>query len=128
MGAGNKETGVLSKIRQRVHIMFALILIGVIMLFSTINNPSVVDKIFTVAGYTYGPLLGLYMFGFFTKRRVTDKFVPYVAIASPILTFILNILAKRYLGGYHVAYEFLVINGLITFIGLWIFSRRSNKE
>jgi len=128
LGAGNKETGVLSKIRQRVHIMFSLILIGVIMFFSTINNPSVVDKIFTVAGYTYGPLLGLYMFGFFTKRRVIDKFVPYVAIASPIITFILNMLAKKYLGGYHVAYEFLLINGLITFAGLWIFSHRAKKE
>jgi len=128
LGAGNKDAGMLSKIRQRVHILFALILIGVIMFFSTIDNPSVVDKIFTVAGYTYGPLLGLYMFGFFTKRRVIDKVVPYVAIASPIITFILNILAKKYFGGYQVAYEFLVINGLITFLGLLIFSHRAEKN
>lgn len=127
LGAGNKEAGALSKIRERVHIMFALVLIGVIMIFRQINNPSVISAIFTVAGYTYGPLLGLYMFGFFTKRSVIDKAVPYICLSSPIITFFMNMLAEKYLGGYEVAYEFLLINGLITFTGLFLWSRRASK-
>jgi len=125
LGAGNKDPQSLSKIRQKVHIMFAFILIGVIMIFRQLNNPSIISSIYTVAGYTYGPLLGLYTFGFFTKRKVIDKAVPYIAVASPLITFGLNQMANIYLSGYQVAYEFLLINGMLTFGGLLIFSHRA---
>jgi len=125
LGAGNKEAKVLSKTRQWVHIMFALILIGVIMIFRQINNPSIISAIYMVAGYTYGPLLGLYSFGLFTHRRVTDKAVPYIAIASPLIVLLLDLNAEKWLGGYQLGYELLIINGLITFLGMLIFSKRS---
>jgi solute:Na+ symporter, SSS family len=127
LGAGNKDAGTLSRTRQWSHIMFALILIGVIMIFRQLNNPSIISSIYTVAGYTYGPLLGLYTFGFFTHRKVIDRAVPYIAVVSPVITFLLNLMAKKYLGGYQVAYEFLLINGIITFMGLLLFSRRASK-
>ncbi|HPT11187.1 MAG TPA: sodium:solute symporter [Bacteroidales bacterium] len=125
LGAGNKDPQILSGIRQRVHIMFALLLIGVIMIFRQLNNPSIISSIYTVAGYTYGPLLGMYTFGFFTRRKVVDRAVPFIAVASPIITFIINLVANKFLGGYQVAYEFLLLNGMLTFAGLLIFSHRA---
>ncbi len=128
LGAGNKEAKALSKTRQRVHVMFAFILIGVIMIFRQINNPSIISAIYMVAGYTYGPLLGLYFFGLFTHRRVIDKAVPFVAVASPLIVLFLDLNAEKWLGGYQVGYELLIINGLITFFGLFIFSNRAQKS
>ena len=81
------------------------------------------------AGYTYGPLLGLYSFGFFIDRDVVDKLTPAICIASPILTFFINMYSEELFFGYKFGFELLIINGLITFIGLFIFSeRRSQSE
>jgi solute:Na+ symporter, SSS family len=99
-------------IRRRVHLGMSIALALVIWLFKLINNESVVKELFTIAGYTYGPLLGLYAFGLFTKFKVRDKWVPVVCIAAPILCFLL----KTYV--YPFGFELLLVNGALTFIGL----------
>lgn len=115
------------KIRYLVHICFAIILLFVIVIFREINDRAVIDKLFTVAGYTYGPLLGLYSFGLFTKRQVHDKYVPVIAIISPILCYFLSEYSVQLFNGYQFGFELLIINGLFTFIGLLLTSgKRKN--
>ena len=107
------------KIRKRVHIGYAIVLLLVIMGFRALNNTSVIDAIFIVAGYTYGPLLGLFAFGLLTKRKLKDGWaVPLIAIASPVLCYLANILAPSLLNGYKFGYELIILNGLLTFCGL----------
>jgi Na+/proline symporter len=116
----NKSEKELKTIRTKVHIGVSAVLVFVILIFNAINNESVISAIFTVAGYTYGPLLGMYAFGLFTKQKVKDKYVPFVAIISPILCLIFNYYSQQILGGYQVGFELLILNGLITFFGLVI--------
>ena len=115
------------RLRHKVHIAFALLLLLVIVLFRAINDRAVIDKLFTVAGYTYGPLLGMYAFGLFTRLQVKDKYVPWVAVSSPVLCFLLSEYSKVLLGGYVFGFELLIVNGLFTFIGLFIIRIRINK-
>ena len=104
-------------IRKRVHIMMSVIFILCIILFRIINDKSVIDAIYIIASYTYGPLLGLFIFGLFTKLQPNDKYVPYVAIASPVICYITDTLIFEYTG-YKFGYEMLMFNGFITFAGL----------
>jgi len=108
-----------TRIRKRINIAFALILITIIMIFRVLNNDSVINTVFTIAGYTYGPLLGLYSFGLFTKYKVKDRWVPVVAILSPLMAWLLNLLMIK-LFGFYLGYTLLFFNGLITFAGLWM--------
>ncbi len=108
-----------TRIRKRINIAFALILITIIMIFRVLNNDSVINTVFTIAGYTYGPLLGLYSFGLFTKYKVKDRWVPVVAILSPLMAWLLNLLMIK-LFGFYLGYTLLFFNGLITFAGLWL--------
>jgi len=108
------------RMRYKVHLSFAFLLLLVIVLFRAINDRAVIDKLFTVAGYTYGPLLGLYAFGLFTRLQVKDKLVPWVAISSPIFCYLLSDNSVFLLDGYKFGFELLIINGLYTFIGLWL--------
>jgi Na+/proline symporter len=108
------------RIRYKVHLSFAVLLLLVIVLFRAINDRAVIDKLFTIAGYTYGPLLGLYAFGLFTRFQVRDKYVPYVAVSSPVFCYILSDFSEVLLNGYKFGFELLIINGLYTFIGLWL--------
>jgi len=108
------------RLRYKVHLSFAVLLLFVIVLFRAINDRAVIDKLFTIAGYTYGPLLGLYAFGLFTRFQVKDRFVPYVALLSPIFCFFLSEYAAVLFGGYKFGFELLIINGLFTFTGLWV--------
>ncbi len=128
LGAGDKEEKVLKKVRTRVHIGFSLLTLVIILLFREINDQSVISSIFTVAGYTYGPLLGLFAFGLFTRRKVIDRWVPLIAIASPLLCFFLNRYSEQLLWGYKFGFELLMVNGLITFIGLLTLSLLRQKE
>lgn len=112
------------KTRWVVHVMFSFILLGVITIFYYINDDAVISQIFKAAGYTYGPLLGLYAFGFFTKAKVRDIWVPLVCISSPILTYIINANSAGWLGGYKFGYELLLLNGMITFLGLVALRRK----
>tara|TARA_Y100000746_G_scaffold219394_1_gene216856 strand:- start:1210 stop:2466 length:1257 start_codon:yes stop_codon:yes gene_type:complete len=108
-------------IRKRVHLLMSVVLFCVIILFNLINNDSVIKSLFTVAGYTYGPLLGMYFFGMFTKWEIMDKYVPIVAIISPILCFVLNLYID-------FGFELLILNGFITFIGLYILRKSHNWD
>ena len=111
-------------IRQYVHFAFALILLIVIVLFSAINDRAVIDKLFTIAGYTYGPLLGLYAFGLFTKYQVKDRMVPMVALLSPVICYFLSDYSVQLFNGYRFGFELLILNGFITFAGLLLFRRK----
>lgn len=111
------------RIRQYVHIAFAGVLLSVIVLFRAINNQAVIDKLFTIAGYTYGPLLGLYAFGLFTRFEVRDRAVPAIAIASPVICYFLSDYSVQLFNGYKFGFELLILNGFITFAGLFLFRR-----
>jgi Na+/proline symporter len=112
------------KTRYMVHGGFAILLLTVIVIFRAINDRAVVDKLFTIAGYTYGPLLGLFAFGLFTKWQVRDKWVPAVAVVSPVMCYILSIYDQMLLNNYNFGFELLVINGIFTFLGLVFIRRR----
>jgi SSS family transporter len=114
------------KKRFIVHVGFSFIMFLVIILFRIINDDSVVNAVFTVAGYTYGPLLGLFAFGMFTKKAVKDKFVPMIGVLSPILCYVIDKNSEVLLGGYKFGFELLLLNGFLTFIGLLIISKKQN--
>jgi len=114
----------IKKTRIKVHITFAILLYIIVVIFSSINNEAVISELFTVAGYTYGPLLGLYAFGLLTKRVVFDKLVPYIAIFSPLFCYLLNENSMYLLNGYKFGFELILVNGLVTFILLFLFSKR----
>ncbi len=114
----------LKKKRYIVHIAMSIIIIFVIILFKYINNQSVIAQLFTFAGYTYGPLLGLYAFGLFTKFKANDKLIPIVAIIAPVVSYFIGHYSAELLNGYQIGFELLIINGLLTFIGLFLISRK----
>lgn len=107
------------KTRKYTHLIMSLVLFSVIMIFHAINDQSVVKSLFTVAGYTYGPLLGLFSFGLFTKFQVKDKYVPFICLASPVICYFLNLYIS-------FGFELLIFNGVITFFGLYMIS--TNKS
>ena len=112
------------RIRKKIHIVFSFVLIATILVFKYfIADASVIAKIFTFAGYTYGPLLGLYAFGLFTKLNVKDKAVPYICLIAPILTYIISFYSKEKLG-FDFGFFVLVLNGALTFLGLLFFKRK----
>lgn len=125
LGAKNKAENELVKIRKRVHIGMAITMGVVIFVFNLLNNTSVIDAVYILASYTYGPILGLFAFGIFTKKQVRDKYIPWVAIASPILCFILQKNSERWFNGYQFSYELLIFNALFTFIGLCLLIKKS---
>ncbi len=112
------------KMRQRVHLSFAALFLLLVMIYKWINEPSMIGVILKVAAYTYGPLLGLFTFGIITKRAVKDKLVPYVCIAAPVICFFIDKYQKQLFGSFEVGLELLIINGLLTFIGLWFVSEK----
>ena len=112
------------KVRYRVHIILTLVFLVIILLFRALNNRSIIDSIFTIAGYTYGPLLGLYAFGMFTRLQVRDRLVPAVVILAPVLTFLIQHFSKQLID-YVFSFELLLMNGLLTFFFLWLIRRRS---
>jgi len=113
--------------RMKVHVGFSVLMFLVIILFRIINDESVVTAVFKVAGYTYGPLLGLFAFGILTKKRVNDRYVPIVGLLSPVLTYIINANSEALLGGYKFGNELLLLNGLIMFAGLLLLTTKQNQ-
>lgn len=113
------------KVRNRVHVLLSFVFLLVIMLFRALNDRSIIDTIFTIAGYTYGPLLGLYAFGMFTRYKVNDHLVPAVVVIAPVLTFLIQHFSKSLIN-YVFSFELLLINGLLTFLFLWLIRRRSS--
>lgn len=116
------------KTRWGVHIMMSVILLIVITLFKSINNDSVIKELFIYAGYTYGPLLGMFAFGFFIKRDIIDKAMPFIAIGSPIITALIKTNSELIFNGYKIGFELLLINGLITILFMLLFSKKSNVK
>jgi len=114
--------------RMKVHIGFSILMFFVIVLFRIINNESVVTAVFRVAGYTYGPLLGLFAFGILTKRQVFDQYVPYLGLLSPVLTYLINVNSEKWLGGYKFGFELLLLNGFIMFMGLLMLTKPKISE
>jgi Na+/proline symporter len=114
--------------RHAVHIGFSGLMFLTIIIFNAINNDAVVNAIFAVASYTYGPLLGLYSFGLFvSNRQVRDKLVPFICLISPAVCYFLSTESAKLLGGYVFSNELIIVNGLITFVGLWITSTSKTK-
>lgn len=117
------------KTRHLVHLTFSFLMFLVILVFNSLNDKSVVTMIFTVASYTYGPLLGLYGFGLFLKSKmVIDKLVPVVCIVSPLITYFINTNSKEWFGGYVFSFEIIILNGLITFLGLLLISKPATGQ
>lgn len=113
------------RLRKQVHVMFSVILLLVILAFKYTVDESVIKELFVAAGYTYGPLLGLYAFGLFSKWQVKDKLVPIIAVVAPILSYILKDNSQEWFG-YTFGFELLLVNGLLMLVGLWLI--RSAKE
>ena len=107
------------RLRKRAHVGVAVVFVLFILAFRAINSTSVIDAIYILCSYTYGPLLGLFAYGLLTKRGVNDRVVPYVAVASPVLCYVLNDVVGR-TTGYQFGYELLMLNGALTFAGLWM--------
>jgi SSS family transporter len=125
LGYKKENDSTFKRTRKMVHIGFSVLLFFVILIFRAINDQSVINSVFTAAGYTYGPLLGLFAFGMFTKKAVKDKFVPIVCLASPILSYIISSNSEALLWGYKFGFEILILNGLITFLGLFLISKEN---
>jgi len=113
-----------TKLRHKVHFGFALLLLLVILGFKALNQDAVINAVFKLASYTYGPLLGLFAFGLFWKRQVNDRFVPVVCLASPVICYVLNEKSAEWMAGYRFGFELLILNGLLTVGGLWLIRKR----
>ncbi|MDL2299410.1 sodium:solute symporter [Bacteroides sp. OttesenSCG-928-E20] len=118
LGIKNKTEDQVHHLRKKVHVCMAVCMGVVIFVFNILNNTSVIDAVYTLASYTYGPILGLFIFGIFVKKPVRDKYVPYVALLAPVLCFILQKNSKAWFGGYEFSYELLLFNAAFTMIGL----------
>jgi Na+/proline symporter len=115
------------KTRRIVHISFAVLFLIFVMVFKWANNPSMIGVILKVAAFTYGPLLGLFSFGILTKRKLNDQLVPFIAIAAPIICFFIDKYQAELFGKFQIGLELLIINGLLTFIGLLIISKKADS-
>ena len=112
------------RLRKRTHLGMCAVFVLFILFFKMVNSTSLIDAIYIICGYTYGPLLGLFAYGLLSKRGVNDRWVPYVAVASPLLCYAIDYGVGQ-MTGYHFGYELLMLNGLITFMGLYLSSRFS---
>jgi Na+/proline symporter len=112
------------KIRQRVHLSFAVVFLLFVLLFKWINSDSMIGVILKVAAYTYGPLLGLFTFGLITQRSLNDKWVPFICLASPVICYFIDTYQKMFTGSFEIGLELLLINGALTFAGLFLVSEQ----
>ncbi len=123
----NKNEGQKRKEKFLVHVAFSVLFLIIILVFKEINERSVIDAVLNVAGYTYGPLLGLFAFGLSNKRVVQGKLVPIVCVLSPLLSYLISYHSVSILNGYKFGIEILIVNGLITFLGLWLISSEAKQ-
>lgn len=113
------------QVRRKVHVAFSVLMFLVILIIRWINDQSVINAVFIIAGYTYGPLLGLYAFGLFTKLAVNDRLVPFLAVAAPVIAFVFDYNSKAWFNGYQFGFETLILNGLLMFLGLILIRKKS---
>nr|WP_219921420.1 sodium:solute symporter [Rufibacter sp. XAAS-G3-1] len=111
-----------------VHLGFSALLMVVILLFRLYNDESIIATLFTLVGYTYGPLLGLYSFGLLTKKTVRDRAVPLIGVLSPVLTYVISANSQEWFWGYQFGFEVLLLNGLLMFLGLWLVAGRKTED
>jgi uncharacterized sodium:solute symporter family permease YidK len=114
-----------TKVRRSIHILIAVIFAFIILLFQWINKGSVINELFRAAGYTYGPLLGLFTFGLVTKRQIRDRYAILVCVAAPVVSYVLDANSKDWFGGLTFGFLILAVNGVLTFVGLWGISTKS---
>lgn len=126
LGIKDKTEEAVVRLRKRVHIGMTVVMGVVIFVFNLLNNTSVIDAVYILASYTYGPILGMFAFGIFTRKQVRDRYIPVVAIASPILCYILQRNSQAWFGGYQFSYELLIFNALFTFIGLCLLIKKNH--
>jgi Na+/proline symporter len=117
-----------TRLRQRVHLCFAALFLLMVMVFKWADSPSMIGTILKIAGYTYGPLLGLFSFGILTSRTVSDQYVPWIAVAAPLVCLAVDQYQTVLFGTYQVGFELLILNGLLTFAGLMLISRRTGAR
>ncbi|MDD2436395.1 MAG: sodium:solute symporter [Massilibacteroides sp.] len=121
------ETAV-AGIRKKVHVGMAVIMGLVILLINLLNNTSVINAVYILASYTYGPILGMFVFGIFTRRQVRDRFVPLVALLSPVVCFVIDSNSKVWFNGYEFSHERLILNAMLTFLGLLLLTKRNTLK
>lgn len=125
-GKKKNSEKVMAGMRKKVHAGMAIIMGLVIILINLLNNTSVINAVYILASYTYGPILGMFVFGIFTKKQVHDRFVPWVAILSPVLCFVIDTHSKTWFNGYEFSHERLILNAFLTFMGLWLLTKRKS--
>ena len=126
LGTAGKTEARVKSTREKVHILMAACMGITIIVFNLLNNTSAIDAVYKLASYTYGPILGMFAFGIFSKRKVNDRYVPLSAVVAPALCLVLQLNSERWFGGYRFSYELLILNALFTCIGLFIGSRKQN--
>ena len=127
LGINKEQEAQAKRTRLKVHFFISILFAIIILIIKAVNTRSIIDAIYILASYTYGPLLGLYMFGLFTKRYPRDKYVPYVCISSPLICLFTDWIVYSFTG-YKFGYEMLMLNGFLTFCGLWALSIHYKKE
>ena len=128
LGIEGKNEDEVRKFRKRVHFGMAAVMGLVIFVFNMLNNTTVINAVYTLAGYTYGPIVGMFAFGMFMKQRVYDRWIPVVAILSPVLCYVLQRFSVQLFNGYQFSYELLIINALFTFLGLWMLTKKTVRS
>ena len=128
IGTKGKSEEQVTTIRKKVHLLMAFLMGVVIFVFYLLNTKSAIDAVYKLASYTYGPILGMFAFGIFSKREVRDRWVPLVAVIAPVLCFILQSNSERWFGGYKFSYELLLFNALFTILGLCLLIRRKKSN
>jgi hypothetical protein len=116
------------KIKTYTHLGFTFLMLVIVLLFKVFNTDALITTIFKLAGYTYGPLLGLFAFGMTTKRKIKDVAVPFIAVVSPVISYVLAVNSAQWFAGYQFGFELLLINGLFTYVGLWAVSNKINSK
>jgi len=109
-----------TSLRHWTHLVFAVVLFAVILIFNAVNSPAVIQLVLKLANYTYGPLLGLFAFGLFCRRTVLDRSVPFVCLLAPLICYVLDENSSSWFGGYRFGNDLLILNGLLTCAGLWL--------
>jgi len=122
LGIEGKSENMVRRLRKKVHLGMMILMGVVIFIFGILNNKTVIDAVYTIASYTYGPIVGMFAFGIVMRKRVRDKYIPIVAIISPILCYVIQQNSERWFNGYQFSYELLLINALFTFFGIWALS------
>lgn len=124
LGTRDRGEEKVKSMREKVHVAMAICMGLTIIVFNFLNNTSAIDAVYKLASYTYGPILGMFAFGIMTKRRTSDRAVPFISVIAPLACLMLQLNSERWFGGYKFSYELLILNAIFTFIGLLAFSRK----